>query len=209
MPDPLAFEGGSKPDPAGASGDPVRRRLLILYAAFTALTMAGFVVFPLLAYHYKALSVIPDAEIPAFYAIAMAVDAIVALIVGRAYDRHGLPVLLAVPVLGIAIPLTAFSGEFVPALFGAVLWGASMGMQETVLRAAVADFTPAGRRGFAYGIFNTAYGVAWFAGSIAIGALYTLGSAWAAGFMVLMQVIAVPVLLELMRENRMQVGLPS
>jgi MFS family permease len=81
-----------------------------------------------------------------------------------------------------------------------------MGMQETVLRAAVADFTPADRRGFAYGIFNTAYGSAWFAGSLAIGALYTLGTGYAALFMILMQCAALPVLWEIVREQRRLAG---
>lgn len=202
MPDPLAFEGSGRTDSAPSGNDPVRKRRLALYAAFTMLTMGGFIVFPLLAYHYKALAVIPDAEIPAFYAIAMAVDAVVALAAGRAYDRYGFAVLFLVPAIGIAIPLTAFIPAFLPALAGAVLWGASMGMQETVLRAAVADFTPAGRRGFAYGVFNTAYGAAWFAGSLAIGALYTAGTSYAAGFMIVMQLLAVPVLRALMRETR-------
>ena len=79
-----------------------------------------------------------------------------------------------------------------------------MGMQETVLRAAVADFTPASGRGFAYGIFNTAYGAAWFAGSIVLGALYTVGTMYAAGFMVILQVAAVPVLWRLIRDWRVR-----
>jgi len=200
MPDPLAFEAAGRNAPPTA-GDTNDRRRLNLYGAFTALTMAGFIVFPLLAYHYKALAIIPDAEIPVFYAIAMAVDAFVALAVGRAYDRYGISVLVLVPVTGILIPLVAFSPSYGAALAGAALWGVSMGMQETVLRAAVADFTPPGGRGFAYGIFNTIYGGAWFAGSIAIGALYTVGPAYAAGFMVLMQAIAVPVLWKLVRDH--------
>jgi MFS family permease len=206
MPDPLRFEATVQPAPTHAPADPARRRQLTLYAAFTMLTMAGFVVFPLLAYHYKALSVIPDAEIPAFYAIAMAVDAVVALIAGKAYDRSGFSVLFFLPVTGIAIPLVAFAPSSVPALLGAVLWGASMGMQETVLRAAVADFTPAERRGFAYGIFNTVYGAAWFAGSLAIGVLYTLGTGYAALFMIAMQCAAIPVLWELVRVQRVATG---
>ena len=199
MPDPLGFEAGipgSRPQNAGKRENGENRKLW-LYAVFTALTMAGFVVFPLLAFHYKALGIIPDAEIPLFYAIAMGVDAVAALVIGRAYDRYGIGVLALVPVTGILIALVAFSPSYLAALAGAVLWGVSMGMQETVLRAAVADFTAMGERGFAYGIFNTIYGGAWFAGSVAIGALYTVNPIYAAGFMVLLQAAALPVLLRL------------
>jgi MFS family permease len=201
MPDPLAFEAEVHTRRPQRGGEGENRRLR-LYAVFTALTMAGFVVFPLLAFHYKALGIIPDAEIPLFYAIAMGVDAVAALVIGKAYDRYGIRVLALVPVTGILIALVAFSPSSSVALAGAVLWGVSMGMQETVLRAAVADFTALGERGFAYGIFNTIYGGAWFAGSIAIGALYTVNPIYAAGFMVVLQAAALPVLLQLVTDKR-------
>jgi len=201
MPDPTGFEEKFHRETPGP-GRETGRRQLWMYAGFTALTMAGFIVFPLLAYHFKAFSIVPDAQIPAFYAIAMAVDALVALVTGRAYDRYGVVVLVFMPLLGLLIPLVAFSHSYLAALAGSVLWGASMGMQEAILRAAVADFTPPGGRGFAYGVFNTIYGGSWFAGSIVIGALYTVNVLYAAGFMFLLQCAAVPVLLEIIREQR-------
>jgi MFS family permease len=201
MPDPLAFEEGTARHEAPKDRQGTHRHLR-LYAVFTALTMAGFVVFPLLAFHYKALGIIPDAEIPLFYAVAMGVDAVAALAIGKAFDRYGMGVLVFVPVTGILTALIAFSPLYTLALAGAVLWGISMGMQETVLRAAVADITPPGERGFGYGIFNTIYGGAWFAGSVAIGALYTMSPVYAAGFMVLLQAAALPVLLQLVRDRK-------
>jgi MFS family permease len=205
MPDPAGFEEKIRPVTAG-SGQSSGRWQLWMYSVFTALTMAGFIVFPLLAFHFKAFSIVADADIPAFYAIAMAVDALVALVTGRAYDRYGVGVLVLMPILGLFIPLVAFSHSYSAALTGSVLWGASMGMQEAILRAAVADFTPPGGRGFAYGVFNTIYGGAWFAGSVIIGALYTIDVLYAAGFMFLMQCAAVPVLLEVVREQRRSEG---
>jgi MFS-type transporter involved in bile tolerance (Atg22 family) len=109
-------------------------------------------------------------------------------------------------VVGVLIPFVAFSTMYGAALAGAVLWGASMGMQETVLRAAVADFTPPGGRGFAFGIFNTIYGGAWFAGSVVIGALYGAGIVYAAAFMVLVQLAAMVALWMVVRETG---GTPS
>lgn len=201
LPDPAGFEERSRADTAGTTQVSGKRQLR-LYAVFTGLTMAGFIVFPLLAFHFKAFAIVPDTEIPAFYAIAMAVDAFVALATGRAYDRYGPVVLVIMPVLGLAIPFVAFAHAYSAALAGSILWGASMGMQEAILRAAVADFTPPGGRGFAYGVFNTIYGGAWFAGSIVVGALYTIDVRYAAGFMAVMQCAAIPVLLEVVRGNR-------
>ena len=56
---------------------------------------------------------------------------------------------------------------------------------------------------------HTIYGVAWFAGSVIIGALYAVDVLYAAGFMFLMQCVAVPVLLSIVREqsrNRAAIG---
>jgi MFS family permease len=201
LPDPAGFEEKFHPVTPG-SGTETPRKQLWMYGAFTALTMAGFIVFPLLAYHFKAFSIVPDADIPAFYAIAMAVDALVALVTGRAYDRYGPLVLVMMPVIGLVIPFIAFTHSYTAALAGSILWGASMGMQEAILRAAVADFTPPGGRGFAYGVFNSIYGGAWFAGSVILGLLYTVNVLYAAAFMFLMQCAAVPVLLMVVREQR-------
>ncbi len=53
-----------------------------------------------------------------------------------------------------------------------VLWGIGMGAQESILKAVVAGMVAPERRGSAYGIFNTGYGLAWFLGSALMGILY-------------------------------------
>lgn len=185
------------PDPASMEESalsfgytPKDPRVLLPYGAFTVLTMAGFLVFPLLAYHFSAAAVVPDPQIPIFFAVAMATDALAALLMGRLYDRWGLPVIIAIPIANIPIAPLAFSSGYFGALAAAVLWGVSMGGQETVLRAALADFTSIGKRGFAYGIFNTLYGASWFAGSLVFGLLYYVGAGAICAFSIFMQVAA-------------------
>lgn len=84
----------------------------------------------------------------------MAVDAVAALASGWLYDRIGLKVLLVLPVLAAAVPWLGFSNRTPLAITGVLLWGAAMGVQESTMRAAVAELSPAGRRGIAYGIFT-------------------------------------------------------
>ncbi len=55
---------------------------------------------------------------------------------------------------------------------GALLWGAAMGVQESTLRATVADLVPPGRRATAYGLFAAVAGAATLAGGVLAGALY-------------------------------------
>jgi len=115
---------------------------------------------------------LPPALVPVLYAVAMAVDAVSALVTGWLYDRIGLRVLLALPVLAAAVPWLGFSDTTALTVTGVLLWGAAMGVQESTMRAAVAELAPRTRRGSAYGIFAACYGLAWLAGSVLIGVLY-------------------------------------
>jgi MFS family permease len=173
-----------------------------LYTLFAFLSVAGFANFQLIAYHFAARSIVPQAQIPLLYALAMGVDAIVALIIGKAYDRIGLASLLALPLLTIPIAFLGFSGSYALVVAGVVFWGAVMGIHETIMRAAIADLTPLARRGLAYGIFNTAYGAAWFAGGLVIGVLYEHSIGLVIAFAVAMQVLALPLVPLLHREGK-------
>lgn len=103
----------------------------------------------------------------------MAADAVTAIATGWLYDHFGRASLLAVPLLSAPIPLLAFQTAAVPAIAGVLLWGAVLGIQESTMRAAVADLVPIARRGTAYGVFAAGFGAALLAGSTLIGALYT------------------------------------
>jgi len=87
------------------------------------------------------------------------------------------------------------------ALAGMALWGAGMGAQQTTLRARIADLVPAAKRGSAYGIFNTVFGVLWFAGSSAIGILYGRSLLAAVIFAAAAQLAAIPLLLMVGRKS--------
>jgi MFS family permease len=169
-------------------------RIFWLYTVFTLFSVAGFANFQLISYHLKVQSIVPDARIPLIYAIAMGVDALAALLAGKTYDRIGLISLLAVPLLTLPIPLLAFSNSYNLVLIGIILWGVVMGIQETIMRAAIADLTPTERRGFAYGIFNTAYGASWFLGAALMGLLYELSINHLILFAVVMELISIPLL---------------
>ncbi len=170
-------------------------RVFWLYTIFTFVSMAGFAHFQLISYHVKVQAIVPDAQIPIIYAISMGVDALAALLIGRTYDRIGLISLLAVPLLTLPIPFLAFSHSYSLVLIGMALWGVVMGIQETIMRAAIADLTPIERRGFAYGIFNTAYGAGWFLGSALMGLLYELSINYLILFAVVMELISIPLFL--------------
>lgn len=166
-PSPEDFEPRTRETP----GVPLPRRFWI-YSAGAATLAFGYVDFSLIAYHAKRANLIADAWIPVLYALAMGVDAVAALALGRWFDRAGKPALLAGAALSVLSAPLAFLGGLPGLLAAAVLWGAGMGAQESVLRAAVAELIPAGRRASAYGLFHAVNGVLWFCGSALLGWLY-------------------------------------
>jgi len=170
-------------------------RVFWLYTIFTLFSVAGFANFQLISYHLKVQAIVPDAQIPMMYAIAMGVDALAALLVGKTYDRIGLISLLTVPLLTLPIPFLAFSHSYRLVLMSIILWGMVMGIQETIMRAAIADLTPVDRRGFAYGIFNTVYGAGWFLGALLMGLLYELSINYLILFTAVMELTSIPLFL--------------
>ena len=170
------------------------------YMLFSFLSVLGFANFQLIAYHLKVNAVITDTQIPLFYAIAMGVDAVAALIIGKIYDKTGLKVLGLLPLITIPIAFAAFTHSFNWVLVSVVLWGVAMAIHETIMRAAIADIVTAKRRAFAYGIFYTAYGLAWFLGSTSIGYLYQISIPLILWFVACVQILALLSFLFLYKE---------
>ncbi|OIP27392.1 MAG: MFS transporter [Dehalococcoidia bacterium CG2_30_46_9] len=191
VPSPQKLEAPLETDKQNIKGK--LPRVFWLYTLFTLLSVAGFANFQLISYHLHVQSIVSDVQIPIFYAVAMGVDALAALLVGKTYDKIGLISLLAVPLLTLPIPFLAFSYSHSLVLVSVILWGMVMGIQETIMRAAIADLTPVERRGFAYGIFNTAYGASWFLGSSLMGLLYDFSLNYLILFVIVMELLSLPV----------------
>jgi len=193
-PRPRDFEADA--EKKGNKGLP---RVFWIYLVAVALLAAGFADFPLIAYHFNKASVLADEWVPIFYAIAMGVDALTALIFGRLFDRKGIPVMAFAALASSLFAPLVFLGGFYFALLGMVLWGIGMGAQESIMRAAIAEMVPSNRRGSAYGLFNTGFGVFWFLGSALMGILYDVSLPSMIAFSVAAQLASVPVFLYIKR----------
>ena len=143
-----------------------------LYVAAAGLLAGGFVDFPLLAYHFQKTAIARPAAIPLYYAGAMAVNGLAALIFGRLFDRFGMRILAGGIVVSLlALPL-GFLGGSTLAIIAVACWAVGLGAQQATLRAGIAQLIPIEKRGNAYGVFNAVYGVLWFLGSVTMGLLY-------------------------------------
>ncbi|HOW10175.1 MAG TPA: MFS transporter [Bacteroidales bacterium] len=178
---------------------PERYWIYTLAAVFIA---AGYVDFPLIAYHFKQRAIMSDSVIPLFYSIAMATDAIAALILGKMYDKIGIKTLMLAVLLSAFFAPMVFLGGFNWALAGMMLWGIGMGAQESILKAEVAGMVPPEKRGTAFGTFNTAYGLFWFAGSALMGYLYDFSVKGVILVSVITQFIALIIIFNLVKKKK-------
>ena len=143
-----------------------------LYVAAAGVLAAGFVDFPLLAFHLQSARVVRPEIIPLLYAGAMGVSGATALLFGRLFDRHGIVVLgWGILVSLFALPLGFLGGPLAVGL-GVGCWATGLGAQDSVLRAGIARVVAMDKRGGAFGAFNAAYGLMWFGGSVVMGLLY-------------------------------------
>lgn len=197
-PNPRDFE---PPSPADLHTEGLPRRFWV-YLGAIALVAAGYADFPLIAFHLQQSGTQTTSQIPLLYALAMGVDAIAALLFGRWFDRVGLWSLMLAIALSLFFAPLVFLGSFQAAIWGMVLWGIGMGAQESIMKAAIAGIVPPQRRGSAFGIFNTGYGLAWFAGSALMGTLYDVSLTTLVIFSVLIQALSLPVLFFVVRNAR-------
>jgi MFS family permease len=186
------------PDHVTGQGLP---RAFWIYLAAAALVAAGFADFPIMAFHFQQAHTVPASATPIFYASAMAVSGAGSLVFGRLFDRYGIRLLVPLTLLAAVYAPLAFLGGLWPSLIGVCLWGLGMGVHESIIPAAVAPMVPADRRASAYGLFTGAYGIAWFAGSTAIGALFGVSLSVVVAFAVVTQLAAIPLIVAVARRT--------
>ena len=172
-----------------------------VYLVGAALVGAGFADYPLIAYHFSKSHIVSGEWIAVYYSVAMAVSGTGSLLFGRLFDCYGFKVLIALTtVAALFAPLVFLGGPWI-ALLGAAVWGLGMGVHESIVPAAVAPMVSSARRASAFGLFTAGYGVAWFAGSAAIGILYDRSVAATIAFCVAAELAAIPFFLWVSRRH--------
>ncbi len=183
-PEPAPDEPASGTEPSGIrhrrglSGwpaDAVGRDLpaeFFRFAVAASLTTGGLVTFGIIGYHLTIDGLVPVAGVPLVYAGAMAVEAVAALAVGWVYDRRGPTVLLVVPILVALVPPLALTRTLWVVLLGVGVWGLAYAVQDSAVKALVAELVPASRRATAYGVFAGMQGAFAVVGGVVVGWLY-------------------------------------
>ncbi len=170
-----------------------------LFAAACAASTVGLMTFGILSFHLVDDGLMKPGAVPLVYAAAMAFEAVAALATGVAYDRVGARVLLLMPVLVVGVPLLAFASTLGVVLLGLALWSAATGIQDSTVKALVADLVPAGRLATAYGVFAALQGIAALLGGLLGGALYGGGITDLVLVVAALQVVALALLVVVLR----------
>jgi MFS family permease len=177
-PDPRALDKHDGSD-TGELG--LRYRLYLVGVALIAIGLADW---PLLAYHLEKAGVLSAKWLPIAYSGAMALDGVAAIAAGHAFDRRraaggsgGAVVALFVLAGAAYAPLVLGADASSPffAVVGVAMWSLTRSATESIGKALIATIVPRGERGRAYGLYYLVWGIAWWAGSLLLGALYDHG----------------------------------
>jgi MFS family permease len=162
-----------RPDEPAARDAPGRFTLSYwLFMCAASCFAAGLLSYELISFHLTRTHLATEVGAPLLLALATGGGVLANLVLGRTYDRFGLPVLLiAVALSALCAPLV-FLGGLAPLILAMPLLGIGYAVQDTLLKAIVAGVMPSGRRSLAFGLFYTGYGCGWLAGSIVMGLLY-------------------------------------
>ncbi|MDO7868143.1 MFS transporter [Nocardioides jiangxiensis] len=142
-----------------------------VFSLATAFMTAGLMTFGVISFRLVDHGIVTAAVVPLVYAGAMAVEAVAALVTGQLFDRWGGGVLLLVPVLVAGVPLLVFADTAWVVLVGVAVWGVATAIQDSTVKAYVADLVPTSRRATAYGVFAAVQGLGALGGGALAGAL--------------------------------------
>jgi len=118
------------------------------------------------------------------------------------YDRWGAPLLFSLPALVVLVPALTLADTLSLVLAGVVVWGAVTGVQDSTVKALVADLVPQGRLATAYGVFAAFQGVAALAGGTLAGGLYAEQRTLLITLVAVAQVVSAALLAVALRHRR-------
>jgi MFS family permease len=175
-----------------------------LYLAGVALIAIGLADWPLIAYHFERADVVSSTWLPVVYAAAMGFDGLISLVAGLLFDHRrargttGAGVLALFVIVGAAYGPLAFAATAQApyyAIAGVALWSITHAATGSIAKAMIAAIVPRNQRGRAYGLFFLVFGIAWWVGSLMLGALYDQDPAYSGVACVIALVLGAAVVL--------------
>jgi MFS family permease len=145
--------------------------LLRQYIGAVGLLSLGIASFPLLAFHAQTTGLLTPAQVPVLFAVAMMVDGVSGLLMGRLYDRRGTKTLYVVPVAA-GLSAIAFTDDATLVWAGVAIWGVVNGVLDSTVKAVVTDLVAAAGRSIAFGWLAFARGLGLLLAGVLLGLAY-------------------------------------
>src|SRR5437762_4277929 len=105
-----------------------------LYMLAGACFAAGLMSFELISYHLTKTKLVDEPWMPVMLGFSTGCAVIASLILGKLYDRVGMPVIFAAVFLSSLFAPFAFHGSLTAALIAMPLWGIGYATQDTLLK---------------------------------------------------------------------------
>jgi predicted MFS family arabinose efflux permease len=90
---------------------------------------AGLMSFELVTFHLASTHLIGASWIPLLLALSTGLGVVASLVLGKLYDRIGLPVVLAAGVMSALFAPLAFAGNIIALVIAMLLWGVGYAIQ--------------------------------------------------------------------------------
>ena len=185
VPDPLVYEveavvrhapaphdpGNGSKGHADGSARVALPPLLWQYIGTIGLLSLGIASFPLLAFHAQTQHLLTSAQVPLLFALAMMVDGLSGLLMGRFYDRLGPQVLFVVPVAA-GVAAIAFTQNATLIWVGVAVWGLVHGVMDSTVKAVVTELVVPASRSIAFGWLALVRGFGLLAAGVSLGFAY-------------------------------------
>jgi MFS family permease len=180
-----------------------------VFAVSCSLITLGLMTFGVISFHLVHEHLVEAAVVPIVYAAAMGAEALASLGTGFAYDRVGGSTLLILPLVVAVVPMLVFTDTVWVAVAGVLLWGAATGVQDSTVKALVADLVPRARLATAYGAFAAFQAVAALAGGGLAGWLYDVERSLLVVSIAIAQAVALVLLVGVLMRQRRRRGSPA
>ncbi|MEM3067893.1 MAG: MFS transporter [Thermoplasmata archaeon] len=148
------------------------KKQVLIYSIAIAISAGG--TYNVAFIMYGAQSVTSQFMIPLIFLVAMAGEGAFGFLFGWLYDRFGKKLLYFGLITPIAIPLLILNPIPIMLFLGALFFGITTGIQDTVMRSIVGNLVNKEERAFSFGIFNAFYGFGLLLAGSIIGFLYSL-----------------------------------
>jgi MFS family permease len=202
VPDPAAYEvdllapsgSGEATEARVATSARVTLPLLLWqYIGAIAVLSLGIASFPLLAFHAQTQGLLTLAQVPVLFALAMLVDGVSGLMMGRVYDRRGPKVLLVVPVAA-GLAAIAFTDHPTLVWVGVAVWGVVNGVLDSTAKAVVTELVGPSARSVAFGWLAFARGLGLLLSGVVLGLAYDQSTSLVVGLILGINAVALAVL---------------